>query len=1134
MNELLQHPRVVIEVVLAYWAFSAIVTGMPKPRDSNFWGTWIYDTLHLFVGSVKQFADKKIQTLTEETTTTTVAKTEVKPSDVVKSILLFGLLLLPSVLQAQTMTTVTGVIQGPTGVPATTGYVEFQLMPASNAVTYYVNGVGVIAPTKSRCGINSSGNVLSLLLSGPCQVWGTGTISPANLTYTVVYAPNGTIAMSVARQNITGATYSLNSPAFVNPVSIVPQYQTITTQPIYVNLIPAANNAYTVGTASLYYNSGYFRNLFADNINGAITSITAKNINNILYCNEYAGADAGAKIAACFADLPASGGLADASGFQGAQAINQDVFSGVTKKVHLKVCGATFAVNARQNLPSYAVVEGCGRGTSTFQSASSFTNAFMFVMGDYSTLKSVSLVGRNVAAGSYNGIGATDATEFRITDVEVTGFDGDGIDTDLNATFGSIDHNYIHHNLNEGVYLPYTNAHIAVEWNYIYRNYFNGVDSNSVAPQIKNNWIYENGQAPMGTLSIPWPQDRDGILIYPINLGGAPNADLTNISDNFVFSNVNNGIGNYIGEPGTNNRWTRIQNNYAYLNGQSGVTTSGNGNGIVVTGTTSVGTLSGAMITNNMSNTNANHGLEITGTAATDTQLTGNELYSNIGSALVDNGTRTVKDGNKTQNTSAAVEFDSGIEVTNGATIDTATIMSDNKVQKCNAFSGANAGAKIVACIAALPSTGGTADARGLEGAQTLTNFWSGVTKPVTVLLGAGTYTTAVTLAFPNVQGLELKGLGVGVTNINYSGAATAISKADQTTNTSHLRLSDFTLTNTGTGTIGIDLTSFWLSTLEDTQVSGFTTGIYVSRGGNGTYWTRIQMNLVDGCVNGIVLSKAGTVGQTNQIWVKNNRIYNCTTVGIKGEDTEVYAAVVEGNDIETTTTIPRFIDWAANKSWLANNWFETSTGSDIAIYVTGSRNILQGNIYAGAFTPPPYVLVDTQNEVWEPSRFYTSTDLEVAGYIGAGFAATGLSTPLFPVDARGTGSGNIVAAFNPKADTNAVVALYGGNSATPREACWDFYQNTTRTWAICKDTSGALVIVNVIDGTTSQLQLNADGTSVISDTLTAGGKIRSNDKFNVSGTDGVSVTLSCPGGQAVKTLTTVGGIVTAATCGAP
>src|SRR5215467_10114698 len=43
----------------------------------------------------------------------------------------------------------------------------------------------------------------------------------------------------------------------------------------------------------------------------------------------------------------------------------------------------------------------------------------------------------------------------------------------------------------------------------------------------------------------------------------------------------------------------------------------------------------------------------------------------------------------------------------------TATFQSLNNIQLCDQSSGSDAGAKITACMAALPAQGGTADARG-------------------------------------------------------------------------------------------------------------------------------------------------------------------------------------------------------------------------------------------------------------------------------------------------------------------------------------------------------------------------------------------------------------------------------------
>jgi hypothetical protein len=70
------------------------------------------------------------------------------------------------------------------------------------------------------------------------------------------------------------------------------------------------------------------------------------------------GADAGAKIAACIAALPATGGTVDARGLEGAQTISQDVFSGVTKPVKLLLGDAEFTISATQNIPDNTTLEG--------------------------------------------------------------------------------------------------------------------------------------------------------------------------------------------------------------------------------------------------------------------------------------------------------------------------------------------------------------------------------------------------------------------------------------------------------------------------------------------------------------------------------------------------------------------------------------------------------------------------------------------------------------------------------------------------------------------------------------------------------------------------------------------------------
>lgn len=91
-------------------------------------------------------------------------------------------------------------------------------------------------------------------------------------------------------------------------------------------------------------------------------------IRNVRLCDQFPGADASRKIAACIASLPAAGGTADARGFQGAQNISVDLFaSSAAGPVTLLLGDATFTCPAAPvvnsaciNLPSKARLVGDG------------------------------------------------------------------------------------------------------------------------------------------------------------------------------------------------------------------------------------------------------------------------------------------------------------------------------------------------------------------------------------------------------------------------------------------------------------------------------------------------------------------------------------------------------------------------------------------------------------------------------------------------------------------------------------------------------------------------------------------------------------------------------------------------------
>lgn len=171
-----------------------------------------------------------------------------------------------------------------------------------------------------------------------------------------------------------------------------------------------------------------------------------------------------------------------------------------------------------------------------------------------------------------------------------------------------------------------------------------------------------------------------------------------------------------------------------------------------------------------------------------------------------------------------------------------------DNVRKCDGFPGATGGAKIIACLADLPSSGGTADARGLEGAQTIVaNIAIGANK--TLLIGAATYTcnfAGICLTL-NGSGAKLVGTSrdtsiitqtttaapfslVSVTASNYTiqhieltGLVTAGTEADE-------GLADILLTYTGSPAPQTN------GTIDDVYLAGKVGGIFSYNAANNAF----------------------------------------------------------------------------------------------------------------------------------------------------------------------------------------------------------------------------------------------------------------------------------------------------------
>lgn len=110
-----------------------------------------------------------------------------------------------------------------------------------------------------------------------------------------------------------------------------------------------------------------------------------------------------------------------------------------------------------------------------------------------------------------------------------------------------------------------------------------------------------------------------------------------------------------------------------------------------------------------------------------------------------------------------------------------------------NDYPGADAGAKFSNCVAALPPSGGTCDARSLQGTQTIASDpFKGVTKPITVLLGNATFIYSSEITIPSKS--TLQGGGEGVTVLREADSKNLMRSLWVPAGSSNVVLEDFSL----------------------------------------------------------------------------------------------------------------------------------------------------------------------------------------------------------------------------------------------------------------------------------------------------------------------------------------------------
>lgn len=215
-----------------------------------------------------------------------------------------------------------------------------------------------------------------------------------------------------------------------------------------------------------------------------------------------------------------------------------------------------------------------------------------------------------------------------------------------------------------------------------------------------------------------------------------------------------------------------------------------------------------------------------------------------------------------------------------------------NNVVEADTQTGSDACAQIAAAIAALPATGGTVDARGIQAAQACAaNPFASSAKPVQLLLGGVTITTSACWALPSDTVIVGAGRGISTLKLaNGVNSCFVISNLHPSTGDNHIAVTGLTIDGnmlnqspTGsqrTGCVFFERTQyFWIENNELLNCYNFS----VEALGQSQYgWVR--SNRIDGTLQGsgvlfgtgpLSTDSTGLISEAYDMWAEDNWIGN-------------------------------------------------------------------------------------------------------------------------------------------------------------------------------------------------------------------------------------------------------------------
>jgi fibronectin-binding autotransporter adhesin len=233
----------------------------------------------------------------------------------------------------------------------------------------------------------------------------TGNSVTGNLAVTGNVAATGTVTGSniAGGQIVTGAGTTNTVPKYTNGASAVIGNSSITDNGTTVNTSEPVSLGSTLGVTgatTLSSTLGVTGAATLSSTLGVTGAVTLSKLNNTIYADQQSGADACAKITTALGLLPATGGIVDATGFQGNQVCAAGVTFPANKPITLKlgawalIAGANTAITVPANgdvcIKGFGPTAG-GSGTQSIITSSASTTAISWA-GSHGCLEDVAVI----------------------------------------------------------------------------------------------------------------------------------------------------------------------------------------------------------------------------------------------------------------------------------------------------------------------------------------------------------------------------------------------------------------------------------------------------------------------------------------------------------------------------------------------------------------------------------------------------------------------------------------------------------------------------------------------------------------------------------------------------------------------